>query len=102
MLVINEKNFSSSPASPCLALLVSMCVAERRKKATEDEKARAAMIDNQIGTQPWRIIKTAGIYVGHSLAFHAFIPKFILPFCIGRQCLNCASSCWFILLILRM
>jgi hypothetical protein len=58
-----------------------MCVAERRKKATEDEKARAAMIDNQIGTQPWRSIKTAGTYFGHSFAIHAFIPDFVLPFC---------------------
>jgi hypothetical protein len=78
-----------------------MCVAERRKKAAEDEKARAAMIDNQNGTLPWRTIKTAGIYVGCSFAIRTFIPDFVLLFCIGRQCLNFASSCWSNLLFLR-
>ena len=79
--MINERNFPSSPASPHVALFVSMCVAERRNKATEDEKARAAMIDNQNGTLPWRTIKTAGIYVGCSFAIRTFIPDFVLPFC---------------------
>jgi hypothetical protein len=79
--MINDRNFPSSPASPRVALFVSMGVAARRKKATEDERARGAMIDNQIGTQPWRSIKTAGIYVDHSFAILAFIPDFVLPFC---------------------